>query len=111
MPRITFNANLADTVRRIVQLLNGQLSFGYPNNPEASNLNCDAGVSLVVPGGSENVDVTASHGLGRVPAGYFVVGANVGGHVYDPTGEPEVWTSTEIILRATSAGTYRLVVF
>jgi hypothetical protein len=57
---------------------------------------------------SSSASVAVSHGLGYVPNGYIVVGATVGGSVYETGG-----TATEAIiyLRATTTGVYKILFF
>jgi hypothetical protein len=54
-----------------------------------------------------NVDVSFEHGLGRVPAGYQVVGRSAGLVVYDGAASP---SADYLVLRATAAGTARILV-
>jgi len=55
-----------------------------------------------------NTDVQINHGLGRVPQGYVVLKASVGGVVYDGSASSD---SSYIYLKSTVAGTYKLLIF
>lgn len=56
-------------------------------------------------------DTTLPHKLGRKPQGYQVVRNRVGGVVYDGTNFGTDWTDIQIVLRATVAGVYGLIIF
>lgn len=93
MPRILelFGEQVTTTV-------NGQLDF-------FTNFNCKA---LTITFGAANVDVSAIHGLGRVPVGYLVYSRNASMVVYDGSVE---WSASLLSLRASAAGTAKLIVF
>lgn len=56
---------------------------------------------------ASGVDVVVAHGLGRVPVGYFVVGKSAGVTVYDGAASS---SADYLVLRATGAGTVRVLV-
>lgn len=56
-------------------------------------------------------DTTFTIGLGRKPSGYIVIRNVPGGIVYDGTNGGTDWSSSVIVVRASSAGTYSLLVF
>lgn len=58
---------------------------------------------------SPNVDTTFAIALGSAPDGYFQFAASVPGTVYNDTNQGALNTPDKIILRATAAGTYRLL--
>jgi hypothetical protein len=55
-------------------------------------------------------DTTLPHKLGRIPSGYILWRAQVAGSVYDGSHDGSDWTSSEIVLRATVAGNYGILV-
>lgn len=57
-----------------------------------------------------NVDATFVIALGSVPDGYQPYQSTVGGIVYNGSNQGSDWTATSITLRATVAGTYKLIV-
>lgn len=59
---------------------------------------------------SPNVDTSFIIAPGSVPDGYQQYQASVGGIVYNGSNQGTDWTPTSITLRATVAGTYKLVV-
>ena len=63
---------------------------------------------LTVTFGSANTDVSAVHGLGRTPVGYFLVGSNVATVVYDGSVSN---SSTTVTLRVSVAATCRIMIF
>lgn len=118
MPTLPRNATLAEVIR----LINGGLGLGTPARPDAKNLDCDPTVSITFT--ALQTDTNATHNLGRIPAGYIVIGATTPGMVYDGSGAlsegvPASWTSSQITLRVrgpgwdetAALGTYRLLVF
>lgn len=107
--KIQFNAgDLTDTVRRIVQVLQGRVALGTATNPESKNADVDPTVSLVIA--AANTNTVTAHQLGRVPDLYLVTGATAAGSVYDSSVGRANWTATEIELRASATGTYRLMI-
>ncbi len=56
-------------------------------------------------------DTALSHTLGRVPNGYLLYRAGVAGTLYDASTGIAAWTASSISVRATSSGTYSLLVF
>lgn len=93
MPRFT-----AIFLAQVVEALNGNLSF-------SDNLNAKL---LTVTFTAANADVATIHGLGRVPAGYFVVGRTAAMIVYDGSSTN---TSSLLYLRSSVAGTARIWVY
>lgn len=55
-----------------------------------------------------NTDTSVAHGLGRVPAGYIIIGLSAALTVYDGVGAN---TATNLFLRASATGTARLLVY
>ena len=55
-------------------------------------------------------NTSISHNLGRKPTMYLVARNSSGGVVYDGTNHGTDWTGGLIVLRATVAGTYSLLI-
>lgn len=78
---------------------------------------CDQTVVLTIA--AVNTNTVATHKLGHVPVGYWVIGSGAIGIVYNGSGGVASWTTTTITLRAAgpgwdetkAIGTYLLVVF
>lgn len=83
---------------QLLQLINGNLDF-------ATNFNCKI---LSVTFSAANANVATPHGLGRVPAGYFVISKSASMIVYDGTSANTLQT---LNLRASAAGAVNLIVF
>lgn len=56
---------------------------------------------------SANANTTISHGLGRKPSGYIVLGRSVAGEIFDDRTQSG-WTDKAIVLQASVAGHYDL---
>lgn len=54
-------------------------------------------------------DTTISHKLGRTPSIYLLARAQAGGIVQDGSGLGSDWTPSTIVLKATAAGKYGLL--
>ena len=92
----------------LVLAVNGRLSLGAAGNGERVG-NLDAQFLLVTTS-TADTDVAVLHGLGRVPVGYWVVGKDKAGVVYDSGRES--WTDTRLTVRCSVATVkVRLVVF
>jgi hypothetical protein len=72
-------------------------------------LRCGRGQYLIATIGTG--DTTLTHSLGHIPTQYWPVRNPGGGVVYDGTNGGTDWTASVIVLRATVAGTYTIVVF
>jgi hypothetical protein len=55
-------------------------------------------------------DTTITHQLGRIPSIYLVGRSQAAGVVYDGTNLGSDWTTTQIVLRASTAGRYDLLI-
>jgi hypothetical protein len=53
-------------------------------------------------------DTNIAHSLGRIPNGYKAVRSSSGGVLYDASSGTTLWTPSNIVLRATLAGTYSI---
>lgn len=84
--------------REITDLLNGQVTF--QDNFSANTLTQNFPIA--------NQDTPINHGLGRVPSGYILVGADVAMSVYDGQGASTVDT---IFLRSNAVGTARILIY
>jgi hypothetical protein len=58
-----------------------------------------------------NADTVFSHVLARTPNGFLLYRASVGGTLYDASDGVTSWSSTQIKIRATQAGTYSFLLF
>lgn len=85
---------LADIVKQI----NGGLDFG-------TNFNASS-VSAIFS--SANTDTAISHGLGRVPAGYLVLGSSAAMQVYDGVTDD---SNLLAYLRSSAVGTANILFF
>jgi zona occludens toxin (predicted ATPase) len=56
-------------------------------------------------------DTTLPHVLGRVPNGYIMYRSSSGGQVYDASTGESLWSRSSIVLRATVAGTFSVLIF
>ncbi len=56
-------------------------------------------------------DTAIPHAMGRIPNGYLVIRNTPGGVVFDGTNHGTDWTPQAIVLRASIAGTYGLMLF
>jgi hypothetical protein len=56
-----------------------------------------------------NVNESIPHRLGRVPVGYWPIRRSGAGNVYDT--DDGSWTDSLILLKSTTTGTYKLIVF
>lgn len=83
---------------QIQQILNNGIMFS--DNFDAKQLN--------VTFSAANTDTAAIHGLGRVPGGYVLVGANAAMSVYDGASAS---TSQVLYLKSSATGTARLLVY
>lgn len=82
----------------VVRVVNGQLDF-------ATNFTAK---TISVTFSTPSVDVSVSHGLGRVPIGYIIVSLSAPLVVYTGIG---AWSTGTITLRASAAGIATLLVY
>jgi hypothetical protein len=106
-PIIPFGSNL--TVNSLIAILqtawknlvslviNGHIGFG--DGSKSDNID-GVWVSISTPG-SINTDFTVTHNLGRVPVGYLAMTKSAACDLYNGS---IAWTSTQMTLRATTAG-------
>lgn len=88
---------VSQDLQAITAVLNGRI--GLTDNVQSSL------VTAVFPGtGTLRIE----HTLGIVPTGYIVVGADAAIQVFDGVGD---WSKLDIYLRASGAGTVRLLLF
>jgi hypothetical protein len=66
-------------------------------------------VSGTSPGGA-NTEFSIAHNLGRIPAGYFVMGTNIAGVLYQLAGTGTAWTTSNIFVKA-NVGSLQFKVF
>lgn len=83
---------------QVVQLLNNGLTFGDNFDGKILNITFSAA----------NSDTAQGHGLGRVPSGYLVLSRSASMVVYNGSA---AWSSSNIVLRASAAGSISLLVF
>lgn len=86
------------TTDQVTSLLNGRINL-------ADNASTEI-LSVTFPGA--NVNVSISHGLGRTPSGYTVVGRDSVINVYNGS-EPN--TDSVLNLRSSGAGTAQIMIF
>lgn len=83
---------------QVQQILNNGILFS--DNFDAKQLS--------ITFSTANTDTAAIHGLGRVPSGYILVGANAAMNVYDGASTS---TSQVLYLKSSATGTARLLVY
>ena len=83
----------------------------FTHRPFRSGQRDGNGQQLQIVFGSPNVDTAAKLSLGRIPQYFVQLNATVGGVLYNGSNQGADWTAVKIVLRATVAGTYNLVVF
>ena len=82
----------------VVAQVNGKLDF-------QTNFNCKL---ISVTFSAANTNVSASHGLGRIPAGYIVTSSSASANVFNGTSGH---TTSVINLQASAAATVGLLVY
>jgi len=82
----------------VVRVVNGGLDF-------ATNFNAK---TVTVPFTVANENTTVIHGLGRVPAGYLVVGLSTNMIIYDGS---VAGTTSAIVLKSSAIGNARILVY
>lgn len=93
-----FRKYVAIQNKLIVSIINGGLKFTD---------NIDARVVTAVFN-SQDTDTLIQHTLGSTPRGYVIVGSTVALSIYDGTVPPD---ATQITLKASAAGTARILFF
>jgi hypothetical protein len=92
-----FVAMLRQVYQNLTQVINGRIGFG--DGTKSDNLD---GVWVTATFASANTDTTFTHNLGRVPVAYFVAKKSKSCDVFTGT---LAWTSSQITLQGTVAGT------
>lgn len=96
---------LIEILRKTAQIFDGRIRLGDGTNKENLDIEFKEETSPETP----DTEFPVSHGLDRVPAGYFVVKRSGAALVYDGG---TVWTSTSIYLKCNQASiALRLIVF
>lgn len=73
------------------------------------NDNIDCRVIDFTSSGTPNAENTIAHDLGKIPTGYFVVGKDKAGDLYNGT---TTWTATNIYLKnAVASVTAKIIIF
>lgn len=99
-----------DAIRAILQALRGRILLGLPSD-SGKTKNCDLDPTITLTIVAANTDTTATHNLNRKPEVYVVIGQAQAGSVYDSSAGTTNWTASQIELRASATGTYKLMVW
>jgi hypothetical protein len=102
-------SQLNDTLRDVVNSLNGRLSLGDGvQSSWAGNLD-GQWIELVTPGVADS-EFAVPHGLGKVPSGYLVVRKDQAAHLYDSN--VGGWSEDTIYLKCDVVSvTFSIIVF